>query len=511
MGSQQVRAIIGARVSHMQGEEKTSHITQRTKGEAYAEAQGWEVVGAFEDLDVSAIKLSPWQRPDLKRWLDNPHQWDALVFAKTDRVFRSANDCVKLAEWCKEQKKILVLIDDGLKLDYYHPEDAKDAFAGALAKVFLILAAVFAEIEGQRFVQRAQDRVISLRDTDRWGQGIPPFGFRIVDHRDGKGRALDHDDEAQKLLHTIARMFLGGDSLTRIANWLNESGIPSPMDWMRIRQGREAQGKKWTVSKLQSMLSNPTTQGIKSTQGRPRLKPDGTPIMVGPPSFDEETWAQIQAELAERSTGPRNRRHTINPLLGVAKCGFCGKNLRQRSQTTPYGDYRYFVCGNSPKPCPGVSIRADEAETLVLQAFMETHKNRRVTKRMWQEGSDNSHELERTNKTIEALREDRAMGLYTSDEDVEKYRTQMQTLVARRDELAAQPVIKSGWVDVEQDETYGDVWPDATPDEKRRMLIDAEVRLIVRRPDDRDLFTDLDRVLGEGSKGGELMDELYPA
>jgi Resolvase, N terminal domain len=86
-------------VSHTQGEEKTSHISQRGKGEAYAESQNWTVVGSFEDLDVSAIKLSPWDRPDLKVWLsdEKADDWDALIFAKTDRVFRSANDCVKLA------------------------------------------------------------------------------------------------------------------------------------------------------------------------------------------------------------------------------------------------------------------------------------------------------------------------------------------------------------------------------------------------------------------------------
>ena len=82
-------------------------------------------------MDVSAIKLSPWQRPDLKAWLtDQAGEWDALIFAKTNRVFRSAADCVKLTEWCREHHKILILTDDGIRLDYYHPEDAKDAFAG---------------------------------------------------------------------------------------------------------------------------------------------------------------------------------------------------------------------------------------------------------------------------------------------------------------------------------------------------------------------------------------------
>jgi Resolvase, N terminal domain len=86
MGHGGVRALVGARASSVQGDEKTSHITQRGKGEAYAESQDWTVVGAFEDLDVSAIKLSPWDRPDLKTWLtDRADEWTALIFAKTDR------------------------------------------------------------------------------------------------------------------------------------------------------------------------------------------------------------------------------------------------------------------------------------------------------------------------------------------------------------------------------------------------------------------------------------------
>jgi site-specific DNA recombinase len=82
---------------------------------------------------------------------------------------------------------MLVMVDDGIKLDYYNPDDAKDAFAGAMSKVFLISALVFAENEGQRFVQRARDRVAYLRNTDRWGYSLAPFGFEIVDHRSGKG------------------------------------------------------------------------------------------------------------------------------------------------------------------------------------------------------------------------------------------------------------------------------------------------------------------------------------
>ena len=503
--------MVGARVSSVQGEEKTSHITQRSKGQSYAESQSWTVVGAFEDLDVSAIKLSPWERPDLREWLnDRADDWDALIFAKTDRVFRSANDCVKVAEWCKDNRKILVLVDDGIKLDYYNPEDAKDAFAGAMSKVFLILASAFAEIEGQRFVQRARDRVAYLRNTDRWGYGLPPYGFKIVDHPSGKGKALAHDEEAQRVLHDAAAQFLAGGSWTGICTKLNETGVLSPRDLHAARSGKPVKGSKWTVDSLRMMLMNPTTQGIKTTApersphrkrsvGRPILDANGDPVMVGPPSFDTETWERLQSEIASRATEPRKRRHSTNPLLGVAKCGFCGKNMRQRSQTTPGGvTHRYYVCSNSPKACPAVSVVAADAEEMVEQEFLEYHAERRVKTRIWQDGSDHSAELDRINRTIESLREDRALGLFTTSEDEQMFRQQMAALIVKRESLAGMAVVKAGWVEVETGETYAEAWPKATTEERRKLLIDAGVRLMVHRPNHLGLYVDLDKVRGEG-------------
>jgi site-specific DNA recombinase len=467
-----VRALVGARVSSVQGDEKTSHITQRGKGEAYAESQDWTVVGAFEDLDVSAIKLSPWDRPDLKTWLtDRAGEWDALIFAKTDRVFRSAADCVKLAEWCREHHKILVLVDDGIRLDYYHPEDAKDAFAGAMSKVFLILASVFAEIEGQRFVQRARDRVAYLRDTDRWGYGLAPFGFKIVEHPSGRGKALGHDPEAQRVLHDIADRLLAGGSLTGIAADFNKSGVLSPRDWYRATSGKAIKGTRWTVDNIKLILSNPTTQGIKTagtgrvkrTVGRPVLDSEGEHVRVGPPSFDPETWQRIQSELAQRSQNPRQRRHSVNPLLGVAKCELCGRNMRQQSKTTPAGvTHRYYICAASP-PCPRVSMPAAVAEEIVEHEFLERHAGRKVRSRVWRDGSDHSAELDQTEASLSRLKRESDLGLIT-DED--EYFQRLTALTAKREELAALPIVRAGW---------------ATPEEQRKLLIDAGVTLHITR------------------------------
>lgn len=75
-------------------------------------------------------------------------------------------------------------------------------------------------------------------------------------------------------------------------------------------------------------------------------------MRVGPPSFDSETWGRIHSELAQRSQSGQQRRHSDNPLLGVAKCGVCGKNMRHFQRTKGGRHYRYYICGSTRKPAP---------------------------------------------------------------------------------------------------------------------------------------------------------------
>jgi site-specific DNA recombinase len=63
-----LRAIVGARVSHLDDDKETtrkvSHLAQTEEGERWAQGRGYEVVGRFEDLGISAGKTTPFERPD---------------------------------------------------------------------------------------------------------------------------------------------------------------------------------------------------------------------------------------------------------------------------------------------------------------------------------------------------------------------------------------------------------------------------------------------------------------
>src|SRR5690606_1067116 len=88
-------------------------------------------------------------------------------------------------------------------------------------------------------------------------------------------------------------------------------------------------------------------------------------------------------------------------------------------------------------------------------------------------------ELDEVEETIRALREDRALGLFSSPEDEALYRRQMKALIARRDDLRRRPIIKSGWEIVESSETYADVWGNASMEERRKLLVDAGVTFLL--------------------------------
>lgn len=100
VGNQALRALVGARVSVVQGPQKVSHLAQIETATKWAAAKGYEIVGTFEDLGVSAEKR-PEDRPDLGPWLtdEGSAKWDVIVWSKMDRAFRSTRHCVDFARW----------------------------------------------------------------------------------------------------------------------------------------------------------------------------------------------------------------------------------------------------------------------------------------------------------------------------------------------------------------------------------------------------------------------------
>ncbi len=476
-----LRVVVGARVSVLKGDEKVSHIAQHEAGMRWAKAHDAEVVGTFEDLDVSAT-VSPFDRPDLGPWLtdEKSYEWDAIIWAKIDRAFRDPKDSVAVATWAEKRKKVLVFADDGLILDF---RDDADMMARMMGEAFLLMGSLFGKWELKRFQGRAISAHSVLKHTDRWAGGVPPEGYKTAPHPSGKGRTLVQDPERQKMLHEVAKLLIvEKQSINGVAKWLQEKGYEPTRDYHR--PAGKKRGDKWSAQQVIGMMTSLNTQGIKMTgagkNSRPVLDDEGKMIQIAPPTFDNATWEQIQNAIAERRYGPKKRVNGASPLHGVVFCGKCGAKANHRITRRSYGTYRYYNCGNPLNGCTGLTAKAEDIETLVEETFLWECGCVKELKRQFVPGEDHTAELERVNQIINALREDREMGLIVGEADEERYRTQMRSLLDQRTALEQMPQRKAGWITVEGEETYADLWARSSTEERRRLLVDAGVKVHLR-------------------------------
>lgn len=421
--SDMLRAVVGARVSVVKGVEKVSHLVQKEAGQRYADRSGWEVVGYFQDLDVSA-EVRPFDRPDLGPWLrEKASLWDAMIFSKVDRVFRSAKDCADVAHWAEANRKILVFSDDGIVLNFR--DEGKDSMSAMMSKVFLMLASLFAEME----LKRTRDRVLGahrfLRKTARWPGGYAPYGYEVVDHPEG-GKTLSLEPHTAGVAREMAEWYIAGWSFREIA--------------------------------------------------------DGLPIRIAEPVFDRELWARLEPALAARST-KKTRTFSTSALLGVAFCGACNGPLYQKNAPKKSSGkvYSYYHCPSGSakgRANCGTSQPSQQLEDLIEETFIAKVGDKHLPVRRYIPGEDHSEDLAVVKRAIKGLREEKDEGLIVGREDEDEWKERMR--LQRREELEALPQRPAQWVLEDSDETYATAWQSRDTAGRRRLLLDSGIRLVVK-------------------------------
>ncbi|MGW8815500.1 recombinase family protein [Gordonia terrae] len=481
MSTSSLRTVIGARVSVFDDASKVSHTEQTRVCQQWSDRNGHTVVGSFEDLGVSAGKYTPWEREGLGGWLkpERMHEWDALVFAKMDRAFRSTRDCVDLARFAEQHRKVLVFVDDGLTVNYLDPKPGLDQM---MAELFVYIGAFFAQLELHRFQQRTLDTHRAIRLTAKF-TGKPPYGFTTAPAPDGKGKVLVHVAEEQAVLHGAAQKVLDGASFTNVAADLNREAVPAP----------EARSGKWSPKVIQTLLSKPSTQGFKLHKGQLVLDANSEPIRVGPPTFDDATWQQLQTAVERRKYAGNRRVHTPNPLSGVAFCGCrgcdacapgqpevgvwpapspCGAQLSQRTHTRGDKTWRYMTCYRG---CKSANRRLDDLIEYIEGSFIEQYGPEEVTEVRFIPGTNNLFELDQLAKSINRLKAESDAGLI---DDEAEYLGRLSALVSRRRELEKNPVTPARWEKHATGQTYAQLWADPNTD-RATVLREAGFRLEV--------------------------------
>ena len=354
------KAFCYARVSVDEEDGNNASISsQRDAIIAYAEREGIEIVGFFEDVGVSGTKL---QRREFDRMIaeatgpDRPVHY--IIVSALSRFARRL-----LTQVMAEHK----LASAGVQLVSLTETFGNDANGKMMRNMVAIINEKYA-YDASVFTRR--DRRTNARNG-YYNGGQVPFGYesRTV-HVDGtkerkKLVIVEEEAEVVRLIYRLARVGLAGQPMgTRsIAAWLNTHGYT-------------LRGRPFFHSALDGILTRPHYLGAypdktADDDGRPPEVEDWIwvecPRIIEPEEASEV--AALRAKAAPAKTPPRV---TNGPTLltGLAVCGMadCGKGLTIR--TGKSGQYAYYGCSAKANAgaqrCGCKSIPQEKLDSLVL-------------------------------------------------------------------------------------------------------------------------------------------------
>ncbi|MGW6334106.1 recombinase family protein [Nocardia rhamnosiphila] len=437
-------------------------------------ARGWTEAGIATDLDVSATKYSPFHRPELGDWLENRHhEFDVIVAWRLDRLVRSSKDLADLLAWCEDNGKLLVSATEGFDL------------GTPFGKAMVAIIAALGELEAGTLSTRVKDSHTALQKMDRWPGGQPPYGYRIVDHPRA-GKTLEIDPVSSAAVRVMGDMTLQGKSQWEIAARLTEDGFPTPSRYYhKPGSTRKTEVSDiWNQASVGKILNSPATQGFKligrSVKERRLARgADGMPIRYTPKGiFTDEEWGRIQEVLRSRSR-TRERSHGAAPLLGVVFCEGCGNRLYRVTTTTKGKPYPYYRCvPKTGKPrCIGYTFHETDVQAILDELVMDELSELPVTVRKFVPGEDHTDELEAVTRAMNSIRDEFDLGFYDYVGGQEDYRERLAALVEKRRQLETLPKREAHYTEEPTGETYAEAYQRMNPQERRDLLMKADIRL----------------------------------
>lgn len=437
---------------------------------------GLREVGEASDLDVSATKTTPWERPELAKWLNDPASYEALVWWRIDRAVRSMSDMSELVSWAKKTGKRLIFAEG----PGGGPMELDLSGNSPVAELLTMVFAFAAQMEALAITERVSGAHAAIRSTElRWAGGHPPYGYKAMKQTDGPGWTLVPNEEELKILRDAVKMLDEDDmSLNAVCVRLNEQGrVPTKTK----RSGKWHPGALRDILKSQALLGYKVT-GVRNGQV-PIRDENGRPIRsTDRPAMTPEEFAKIQEVLARKSKEPAPRSDTNSLAFGTLFCPGCGSKLYFNKGDLERGGkrasvYSCRVFGNGSKCPASSSVKAEWADEWITAEFLKRLGGAQTRETIYHPGSDPRPEIERTTEELETVAAQLAQARSDAERRVWDWR--VQGLSKRLAELEAMPVTEAWTESVPTGRTIAEEWAEADTSQRRAMLLDAGVHVRV--------------------------------
>ena len=212
------------------------------------------------------------------------------------------------------------------------------------------------------------------------------------------------DENTSYIVKDIFKMYLNGNSVYHIRDYLNNKNIQSPSGYAR----KQIEIKKWNSVTILNILSNKayigTTVANKRTnlsyKSKKRIKVPIEEYIITEnthkPIIEKEDFEKVQFLLAKKSINKKNKHEYI--FRGLIKCKTCHSNLEVGAKLTSNGKQikkpiPYITCRNSKKGMcqpQHLNYYKFEKETLeYLKKFLILYTDKDGLKEIYKEYKNN--------------------------------------------------------------------------------------------------------------------------
>lgn len=463
------RALIVVRLSRVT-DATTSPERQVAKCRELIAQRGYQEVGVAEDLDVSAGKTTPFDRPQLGKWLSDPSRYDVLVFFRVDRIVRRLFDLADLIRWSREHGVTLV---SATEAHFDLSSDFGDIIALLIAKV--------AELELAAISERNASAFRHNFSKGKYRGGVPPWGYIPERDESGDWRLIQDPEQVGVILEVVERV-LAGEPLRSVAHELTHRGVLTPKDRFAQVREREVVGYEWHSGPLKRALTSHTLLGRVVTreqpldaQGRPQrtakgrkvfgddvlvTSDDGTPVVRAEPIISRDVFDRLAVELAGRENRKEPTKRSSGLLLRIIYCGVCERPAyRLKGGVGRKPRYRCSSAQKANGACGNKSIALEWADGEVERQILENMGPLERQRRVWFAGNDNADELSEVNAALVDLAESIGVGQFKRGTPQRaKLDQRIEALTTRQSELASVRSQPAGWRFEPTGEVFADWW-----------------------------------------------------
>lgn len=405
--NQTFKVAIYIRLSREDGDKQESESigNQRDIIMRYIKENNLQFIDEYVDDGISGTTF---ERPSFQRMISDIEE-QKINMVITKDLSRLGREYIQTGQYIEkyfpEHNVRYVAINDGI-----------DTFSNSSCNDITPFKSILNDMYAKDISKKVRSVIKEKQIKGEYMCTVAPYGYKKDKMQKNH---LVIDENTSYIVKDIFKMYLNGNSVYYIRDYLNKKNIQSPSGYAK----NQIEIKKWNSVTILNILSNKayigTTVANKRTnlsyKSKKRIKVPKEEYIITEnthkPIIEKEDFEKAQFILSKKSINKKNKHEYM--FRGLIKCKTCHSKLEVGAKITTKGKkiknpIPYITCRNSKKGiCPPKHLNYYKFETEImeyLKKFLMSYSNKDSLKKIYTDYKNNKNRsIEKYKKEIKLI------------------------------------------------------------------------------------------------------------